>query len=144
MMALGFLTGLGWLVMNTPDMSVFIGSGFDIERPNSLGQILTIQLDANDELFGAEIPRLKKPQVLADYSFLESLEGFEFEAYWYHKENKELTYGRGPLTGIRKSFALGWQIIWVSFVGVQKGSIYEAWARQNEIPVINDDGEVVA
>ncbi len=174
-MALGFLTGLGWLVMYklqkqikeiiTPDMSVFIGSGFDCEQGvldcgprGDQSFILWYVCDAHGhrciEKGRSFRPRLNKEQVLDDYSFIGSLEGFVWELMaLYPSSGGELRVHEHFTSVDILDFDNDIQFIdfeqegclvqWVSFKGVRQGSVYEAWARQNDIPVINVDGEVV-
>ncbi len=142
--------------INTPDMSVFIGSGFDCEQGvldcgprGDQSFTLWYVCDAHGhrciEKGRSFRPRLNKPQVLDGYSFIKSLEGFVWDAKIIHDDeyiNTDIdlcNHTTKDLQEVEKDCFL-----WISFKGVIQGSIYEAWARQNDIPAINTNGEVVA
>jgi len=151
--------------MKRPPLEVFINTGFDMEFFSINGQVKaelktvldhdpTINFpnmkDNNPHLrhvytpsktigghnrFYKCRPSLNKPQVLDDYSFIKSLEGFVWE-YTTINSSGELYVTNKPVSSINvlndEDF---WRIQWLKFVGVMKGSIYEQWAIENDIPV---------
>ncbi len=134
--------------MNTPDMSVFIGSGFDLEQKSIGWNVYTMHNRlsksqapewSNKIQKGNFRPRLNKEQVLDGYSFIKSLEGFVWDVRFSQNLYGKNKSSKNVIDAIK--FYDG-NPEWLSFKGVRQGSIYEAWARQNDIPVINDDEEV--
>ena len=90
-------------------------------------------------------PRLNKPQVLPDWGWLDNplLDGFVWEvAQPTHKGiNKKILVTASFLKMhiSRDSY----EIAYASISGVQKGSQLEDWAIENDVPIYNDDMEVV-
>jgi len=135
--------------MNKPDLSVFVGSGFDMEfssRKNFKGFVITAAIasvDYFDSLpFLLEFqnhtqtemefcrPRLNKPQVLDDYSFIESLEGFVWDVMF------EQNVCFGDMDETARTHLIKNQC-------VHESSPYVEWARANDVPVLNDAGKVL-
>ncbi len=94
-------------------------------------------------------PRLNNPQVLPDWGWLENtlLEGFVWEArYSNYKACSTSAFTNRPILSsdlVRMIKDDNYIIEWVSCIGVQQGSQLEEWAKANDVPIYNDDMEVV-
>jgi len=90
-------------------------------------------------------PRLNKPQVLDDYSFIESLEGFvwSIRCYWEYLEKLTLLTNQESRFVSRLINDDDAEVIleWAMLEGVHESSPYVEWAKQNSVPVLNDAGE---
>lgn len=136
--------------MKTPDMSKFIGSGFDCEFRNKLDvKFYKDELKETTvrspwpyktimgQVFYSCRPRLNKPQVLYDWSWVEGLDGFVWDCLWYDQDRghelMSVHLNSKECAGISKNkvpFAL-------AFIGVEKGSGLEPWAKSKNVPIID-------
>lgn len=142
----------------TPPLEVFIDSGFDLEKMSLSWQVVTRHNrdgfannhDLVNTLFDSKSgklrPRLNKPQVLGGYSFIEPLEGFVWGAEIEDEKGFCIELNPCETDVLLNSESPPFEIerfIWLSFQGVEQGSRFEQWAIANDVPILNNNGEVV-
>ena len=135
--------------MKSP-MQAFVGVDFDCESSLTplhrkiISPLVAINKCADKKTlmhfpqYGGEYlhcrPRLNKAQLLVDYAPI-LVDGLLWDANYR-------TADKIP-SEILKTFSKG-GIHWIAFKGVEKGSEYEEWARDNDVPIYNKDMERVA
>ncbi len=91
-------------------------------------------------------PRLNNPKALPDWGWLDKplLDGFVWEVRWFN-EIAEMLYTE--TVNSKKCFEVATHplhdFLHAEIKGVQKGSQLEDWAIENDVPIYNDDMEVV-
>jgi len=125
---------------NIPNpMSQFVGTGFDLQHRDSLGRnniwFVCNEIESIEHLELYEEndirPRLNHPTVLDDWGFIKELEGFvwnyNYSLNGFIREFTDESYNVPDRN-----------VLWLSFKGVLASSPYAKWARENDIPVINE------
>ena len=124
-----------------PDMSAFIGRGFDMERrhidePGGLQWLVLPNYRFSDHDVDSGLivrPRINKPQVLDDYSWLP--DGFVWRAHYGYSGQAINDRARTDVWDFEQlADNLGWcRIYWIECIGVE--SEYAEWGKRHGMEV---------
>ena len=139
--------------MDVPDLSVLVGSGCDCKF--SYEQFTDSDVCIFDNVVGFErgfyiakhgcsytfcSPRVGVKQVLDNYAFASLLDGFVWRAYYQNYKAGDLIFNdlvSGHQLSDIKQLNDNFSLIYASFEGVEKGSIFEKWAKVGKLPIID-------
>ena len=123
--------------MNKPDMSAFIGSGFDVENKRNDTSLLwsVCHPEVYRQFISNEFilfrPRINKPQVLDDWSWIP--DGFVWDALVYlWSENEYIE--KVTRTKLLENGEAG--IIHASCIGVEANKDFDEWAEIHSMKLI--------